>query len=202
MGHGIGVMTRGRACVAVALCALLATAAPLVVRASSGGPAAPSQASALVSLVGTERAAAGVEPLAASAALDTVASAHAERMAASGAIFHSEDLAGALTSAGIAWTSAGENVGMGRTVGVVEDALMASDAHRHNILDTGFDAIGIGVALDNIGTVYVAQVFAQVADQPVPTADGTPLAPASSCAIPVTAEDGSIVPASFYDRSC
>jgi len=36
---------------------------------------------------------------------------------------------------------------------------MASENHRHNILDATFGATGIGIAIDNEGRIYITQLF-------------------------------------------
>ena len=131
-----------------------------------------------------ERTSAGIAPLQWDADLAVVARSHSEDMAAYGYFSHvnpkGEDpkdravrmeypvvkhLGGGRISTGI-----GENIGMMPTGNVAdygyveEDAKavaeamvamwMASPGHRENILEPGYDRIGVGVAYD--GTSYIA----------------------------------------------
>src|SRR5438093_1038770 len=74
----------------------------------------------------------------------TMAASHSAVMAQEGAISHGPFVSDATLKALNAHT-VGENVGMGQTVESIQDALMASEHHRDNILDTGFNQVGIGV---------------------------------------------------------
>jgi hypothetical protein len=158
----------------------------------------------MASLVAGARRADGIPALRPDPALAEIAQAHAERMRDAHQIFHNEDLAAGL--AVLDWEWAGENVGRGPTVRAIQDAFMASHAHRDNILDARFTVLGIGVATDGDGTYFVTQLFARLRSAPSPSAlvrseDGT-LVPASfyagPCGRTLSAEDGSVVPASFY----
>lgn len=98
----------------------------------------------------------------------------AEVMANEGAIRHSV-LTEGIT---VEWQSLGENVGKGGTVGALCDAFEASPSHYENLIDPGFRNVGIGVFLDAEGTIYVSEVFMELASQPAPAtpapSSGTP----------------------------
>jgi hypothetical protein len=128
-------------------------------------------------------------------------------MRAAGDIFHNPSLAHDLTAAGLRWTVAGENVGVGASVDSVEKAFMNSHEHRSNILDRRFNAIGVSVVAADDGHVYVTQIFAQlVRTSPAPAATRVVGAHSMSerpaCARTMLAEDGSRVPVSFYGLPC
>ena len=94
--------------------------------------------------------------------LETLAREHAEAMRRARRTAHDTgdgDLNQRLERAGLA-LSAGENVAHAGSAVLAQRALWASPSHRENLLFPGFDTIGIGVALDNDGTLWVCQVFA------------------------------------------
>jgi uncharacterized protein YkwD len=62
---------------------------------------------------------------------------------------------------GYNWSRLGENVGYGYSIRQVHDAFMNSSGHRANILDRGFNRIGIGVTRDGAGRYWVVQEFMQ-----------------------------------------
>ncbi|HSX49243.1 MAG TPA: CvpA family protein [Candidatus Saccharimonadales bacterium] len=68
------------------------------------------------------------------------------------------DVGDRLTSAGIPYNLAGENLALAPTVEIAHTGLMNSPGHRANILDSGFHKVGIGV-IDN---GYYGKIFVQV----------------------------------------
>jgi uncharacterized protein YkwD len=82
---------------------------------------------------------------------------HSREMADAGRIFHSseDELREAL--AGIEWSYAGENVGVESSLESLQDAFMASPAHRANILRSSYDhaAIGVVVTRDRVWATVV-----------------------------------------------
>lgn len=107
-----------------------------------------------VDLINAERRAVGSGPLVAVPDLVDGARAQAGRMAAEGRIFHNQNL-GDLTDG---WYLLGENVGMGGNIETLHDAFMNSPAHRDNLLNPVYDAVGVGVVWAG-GIPYVAEVF-------------------------------------------
>ena len=125
-------------------------------------------------LVNTARASASLPVLQRSGVLDALAQNQAQRMRAEGRIFHNVELPDQALAAGIHWSAMGENVGVGASPEAVEQAFMESEHHKANILDGRFEWIGVGVAWDDIGTVYVTQVFARIDHVDPPPASPTP----------------------------
>jgi uncharacterized protein YkwD len=73
------------------------------------------------------------------------AKAHSQAMATDGYIYHStgDQLRGALD--GYDWELGGENVGVGGSLESLEDAFMASELHRRNILRRVYDHAAVGI---------------------------------------------------------
>ena len=103
------------------------------------------------------RASAGVPPLEWRADVAGMAVSHSVEMAQQGSIWH-----GSFVSQGnlkaLNASLLGENVGMGGDVPSLHDAFMNSEHHRENILDGGFNQVGIGVIVSG-GVVYVTEDF-------------------------------------------
>ena len=64
------------------------------------------------------------------------------------------DVRDMLSKLGYAYTAAGENI-----VEKAQAALISSPGHRRNILSRGYTKVGVGVALDENGYVYLTQIF-------------------------------------------
>jgi uncharacterized protein YkwD len=90
--------------------------------------------------------------------LSRYATRHSRAMADRGFIFHSseDDLRAALD--GTDWAAAGENVGVGDSLGDLQDAFMASTVHRHNVLARTYDHAAVGIVVDD-GRYWVTVVF-------------------------------------------
>ena len=107
-------------------------------------------------LVNQTRAEYGLHRLMPDRELQILANRQANRMAASGYIYHSGNLGGQLSWGWLSWA---ENVGYGPSVDWVHDAFMNSGYHSANILEPSYNYVGVGVAYGSDGKVYVAQVF-------------------------------------------
>jgi uncharacterized protein YkwD len=108
------------------------------------------------------RRAQGLAPLRRSAALDTVAAAHAATMAATGNVAHDAgdgDPVERVRAAGIEARIVGENVARAGDAASAHRALWESPSHRGNMLSSRFGRVGIGVFRDRRG-LWVTQVFA------------------------------------------
>ncbi|MEU3527668.1 CAP domain-containing protein [Streptomyces sp. NPDC038707] len=133
-----------------------ATTAPTTaVPAAPGSPAPAATASGVTAevlrLVNAERDKAGCRPLTLNPALTKAAQAHSEDMAAHRNMSHTgsdgSDPGLRITGAGYTWSSYGENVAYGYTTAEqVMAGWMASPGHRANILNCGFQEIGVGLA--------------------------------------------------------
>ena len=114
-------------------------------------------AAEITSLTNGVRAAAGLPPLQRDGSLDAMAADWAQELASSGRLRHSNIPSRIV---GSPWSAAGENVGYGPSVGVVHNALVKSSGHYANITGAAYTRIGVGVAVDGSGQVWVVEVFA------------------------------------------
>jgi hypothetical protein len=135
---------------------LAAAAAAVLLLASSPSSATEAQEADFVSRINAERSSRGLNTLTAKADLAAVARDWAQHMAAAGAISHDPDLAEKVSG----WTVLGDNVGRGPSVSTIHEAFMNSDTHRHIILDTDFNQVGVGIAKSG-STIYVTEIFAR-----------------------------------------
>ncbi|WP_426573333.1 CAP domain-containing protein [Aquihabitans sp. McL0605] len=111
----------------------------------------------MVSQINASRRAYGKPALAADMAATRKAQSWAQHMADTGRLEHSGG-GSSLSTAGLPkWCAVGENVGMGSTTQVVQDAYMRSAPHKANILGN-YNRVGTGVVRKN-GTVWSVQVF-------------------------------------------
>lgn len=103
------------------------------------------------------RADAGLTALRVDPCLARMAQRHAQRLAASGSLYH-QDLGTVMASCGT--STAGENVAMNHTGAAdMVDQWLGSSGHRANLLNSRFTLIGIGVARARDGAWYGVQVF-------------------------------------------
>jgi uncharacterized protein YkwD len=86
------------------------------------------------------------------------AKTHSQAMADEGYLFHStqDELRDALD--GYDWSLGGENIGVGGSLEVLEDAFMASEAHRENILRRVYDHAAVGIVRDD-DRLWVTVIF-------------------------------------------
>jgi len=118
---------------------------------------------ALVAMVQGLRAAEHVPSLAPDARLDALALAHADRMQQAHTIGHDVgdgDPVRRLEAANLRAHESGENVAHAGSTLMAHRALYASPSHRSNLLAPGFDRIGVGIARDPDGSVWVTEEFA------------------------------------------
>ncbi len=144
---------------------------PFVPLQDDAAPAAPgedadasgSDADDLLRMLSAARTSAGESPLFRDARLDTVARAHAERMASAQDLAHDTgdgDPSERLRSAGLEARTSGENVAHAATVALAHRALWASPSHRANVLRREFERVGVAVSRDGRGDAWVVETFA------------------------------------------
>lgn len=198
-----------RRAVAFAAAAIAALAAPAGAQASAQDAACPgadavptaatvAQASqATLCLLNDERAAAGLRPVAETAALTQPSAAYSARMVAENFFAHvspdGSTLVDRLTAARYIapdgeWT-VGENLAWGQgdlgTPRNIVVAWMNSPGHRQNILTGEFDEIGIGIALGtpgdpSWGATYTTDFGAVAGHQTLASAASAPAAAATT----------------------
>ena len=126
---------------------------------------ASDDAGALHAMINGARAREGAPALVRDPRLQALADEHAAAMRAARRIAH--DLgagtsASRVQAAGIPASSSGENVAHAADVVRAHRALWASPSHRENLLIERFSAVGVGVARDEDGSVWVCEIFADL----------------------------------------
>ena len=105
----------------------------------------------MVDMTNRERARFRRKPYVRTEELDAAAADYAATLT-SGRLVHSTNLSAGVTGE---WTKLGENLGRGRDLVSIHQALMASPTHRANILDSSFTQFGIAVIRTEAGLVIV-----------------------------------------------
>jgi len=120
----------------------------------------------LLLLLNKERSDAGLNHLAFSSKLISLAQLHSRDMATQGKIAHMSSngmtFSDRLNTADLFYQAAGENIAVSGTMVVefIHNAFMDSEEHRENILDPNFKQIGIGIYISQ-GKFYITQDFLQ-----------------------------------------
>jgi uncharacterized protein YkwD len=119
----------------------------------------------LFELVNQERIERGLNALTYDFSLVPVARGHSQEMLEMGYFSHVSPNTGTLgdrlNTAGVSYTSAGENLAYAPDVGIAHRGLMQSEGHRANVLEPSFERIGIGILSAPDGTIMVTQLFAK-----------------------------------------
>lgn len=137
--------------------ALVATICVLMIVVVDAAPAVGD-----VSFINDRRSRSGLAPVSPSAALASVARAHARYMADRNSLAHSPNLPRAVSEVLPEWVAVGENVGVGDSLSDVNTTFMTSATHRANILGN-YNLAGVGAVTGSDGRLWVTQVFARVA---------------------------------------
>jgi hypothetical protein len=163
----------------LACAAALLVAGVLVVLPAGAAHADP--AGDWLSWVNNLRASNGLAGLQYDAELSGLAQQRSAINAANKTLVHTGSLSAGVTSG---WTRLAENIGEGSGIGDIGPAFVNSAAHRANLLNPAFTHVGIGVTIDDTGTMWVTQRFmaasggASPAPQPDPSAaDPAPTKP-------------------------
>ncbi|HTV24937.1 MAG TPA: CAP domain-containing protein [Polyangiaceae bacterium] len=157
-----------------------------VLRAAPGEQPAPEGAgreqlrAALSAMIDAGRRSQGLHRLVRDDRLDALAQAHADAMQRVGRTAH--DVGDGTPIDRVARVMparrVGENVARARTLERAHGVLWDSPSHRGNLLDAGFDALGIGVARTDDADVVVCELFVDsgraVTERPLPPAGVRP----------------------------
>ena len=123
----------------------------------------PENEEVMLSLVNKERAAQGLQPVVADAALREVARDHGRDMFRRGYFSHynpeQESPFDRMEKAGITYMAAGENLALAPSVQLAHQGLMNSPGHRANILSPDFGKLGVGAIDGGIYGVMFVQEF-------------------------------------------
>jgi hypothetical protein len=162
-----------------------ASAEPPAGPASSAPPASGlPPAECFLAKLNALRASKALAPVRVDADLTGFAQSWTDHMGATDALGHNPALADAPGD----WSRAGENVGVGPDLDALFDAFVASPAHYANVVDPGFDLVGIGITLTGRGLVYTTEDFE------VGRGVATEAAPAAAGAVPLAEAGASLAP--------
>ncbi len=141
----------------------VAQSSPKPVKVASSEIGDPAAEKEMLQLINKSRAQAGLAALRLEPSLSAAARAHAQLMVASGQLEHRlpgepallDRIAQVIT---IQLDRAGENIAEDACIEHAHDALMHSPPHRRNLLDGGFNVVGLA-AVWSKGRLYVVQDF-------------------------------------------
>ena len=135
----------------------------IVVLAMAAAGCMPKDARTFLDRTNSLRSSYGVRALQEHDTLTKKAEAWAQHMASTGRLEHS-NLPDGLSS--LRWRSLGENVGYSSptsdTLKTIHNLFVKSAPHKANLVSSKFTHMGVGVAKDRYGRVWVAEVFAQL----------------------------------------
>jgi uncharacterized protein YkwD len=117
----------------------------------------------MLRMVNAARAAEGIAPLKQDETLHKLAEAHSSEMLKARMVGHdvgAGDPLRRLRDAGVVARIAGENVASASSLAGAHRAIWASPSHRGNVLLDAFSRIGVAVARDADGTVWITELFA------------------------------------------
>jgi hypothetical protein len=139
---------------------LLLTPVVLAVTSASASAAGDPMGGQFISLLNTHRSDVGLSPLVEDSSLDAIAQNWSNQLLANGTLSHNPNMSSLLPAD---WAQWGENVGMGPTVASLDTAFMNSPEHRANVLGP-FTEVGVGVATESDGTIFVTVDFLRESD--------------------------------------
>lgn len=118
----------------------------------------------VIRLCNIQRSSMGLQPFATSKPLSSLARLKCQDMVKYNYFSHTSPTYGSpfnmMTTHGISWSSAAENIAMGqRTPAIVVNAWMNSPGHRANILNPQLTTIGVGCTYNSSGMPYWSQMF-------------------------------------------
>ncbi|MBX3274423.1 MAG: CAP domain-containing protein [Sandaracinaceae bacterium] len=163
--------------------AVLLALTSLTALASAQEADAAGEAAMLAEINGL-RAQSQLAPLARLEALDATARAHSAEMARTGQLAHVSEATGTpedrVRDAGVSALRVTENVASHRDSASAHEAVLASPAHRQNVLDPAVTHVGLGAVRTERG-VFVTQLYAGLpAASPAAAAPVEALPPASA----------------------
>jgi uncharacterized protein YkwD len=180
-----------RRALTLALLVLSVLLSPLIAQVSLAVTLPPEHAqfvAKVIELVNVERQRAGLQPLAANAALTQSAQDYAGVLGDGTCFSHTcgSTLSERINRAGYAnWTAVGENIALGQaTPESVMAAWMGSSGHRGNILSAQYRHIGVGLATKSNGQLVWVQTFGASTTQVGITPTATPIATATPTVAP------------------
>ena len=116
-------------------------------------------------LLNYDRARYNLSPLVIDPELSRIARIKSQDMRDNGYFAHTSptygDVRSMLRSFGYSFSAAGENIARHATVEKAQAAFLSSPGHRQNVLSSAYTKVGVGVAVDEKGFIYLTQIFAR-----------------------------------------
>ena len=164
--------TKGRKTAAILIFSMLMTAASGSLAADDSSFAAhyttaslSAQEQTAGNLLNNDRAQYNLAPLVIDPALCRIARIKSEDMRDNQYFAHTSptygDVRRMLTHFGYSYAAASENIAHHATIEKAQAAFLSSPGHRKNIMSSAYTKVGIGVAVDKKGFVYLTQIFAR-----------------------------------------
>ena len=117
----------------------------------------------LLNLLNEDRTRNGLPALSEDSELSALARAKSQDMLENGYFAHESptlgNAAAMLDSSGYAYQGVGENIAHHASVEKADAAFLSSPGHRANVMGSQWEKVGIGVAEDENGFVYVTELF-------------------------------------------
>jgi hypothetical protein len=165
-------LARGGAILGTMLLVVLLFGLAPTSRAAAPGP----EAGDFVARINGLRSSRGLQTLGVDGQLSAQAQSCAERLARTGSLVHTANLAAGLSSG---WTKLAENIGMGSTTSAIWSAFLGSSQHYGNLVDPAFNRVGVGVAFGG-GSEWTCHRFMAVSGGGTPPANAGPPAAAGA----------------------
>ena len=164
--------TKGRKTAAILIASMLMSAASSSLAADDSSFAAhyttaslSAQEQTAGNLLNNDRARYNLAPLVIDPALSRIARIKSEDMRDNRYFAHTSPTYGnvrqMLSHFGYAYSAAGENIAHHASIEKAQAAFLSSPGHRKNIMSAGYTKVGLGVAIDKNGFVYLTQIFAR-----------------------------------------
>ena len=162
--------TKGRKTAAIIIVSMLMTAASSSLAADDSSFAAhyttaslSAQEQTAGNLLNNDRARYNLAPLTIDPMLSRIARIKSEDMRDNRYFSHTSptygDVRQILSHFGYDYTAAGENIAHHASIEKAQAAFLSSPGHRKNIMSSGYTKVGLGVAVDDSGFVYLTQIF-------------------------------------------
>ena len=164
--------TKGHKTAAILIASMLMTATSSALAADDSSFAAhyttaslSAQEQTAGNLLNNDRARYNLAPLIIDPALCRIARIKSEDMRDKQYFAHTSptygDVRQMLSHFGYSYSAAGENIAHHASIEKAQAAFLSSPGHRKNVLSSGYTKVGLGVALDDKGYVYLTQIFAR-----------------------------------------
>ena len=164
--------TKGRKTAAILIATMMMTAASGSLAADDSMFAAHYTTASLSvqeqtagNLLNNDRARYNFAPLTIDPALCRIARIKSEDMRDNQYFAHTSptygDVRQMLTHFGYSYRAASENIAHHATIEKAQAAFLSSPGHRKNIMSSAYTKVGLGVAIDQNGFVYLTQIFAR-----------------------------------------